>query len=131
MHLLLDTHTLLWALFEPHRLALQVHEQIEDPENSVVFSAASVWEIAIKTAIRRFEVRATPAQILAAALAAGFEELPVRSSVALRVADLPMHHGDPFDRLLVAQAMSEPATLLTADAVLARYSELVSVFTPR
>lgn len=72
----------------------------------------------------------TVEDVLGAALAAGFEELPVRSNVALRVAELPMHHGDPVDRLLVAQAMSEPATLLTADAVLARYSELVSVFTP-
>ncbi len=131
MRILLDTHVLVWALTDPGRLPSRHRSEIETDASVVFFSAASMWELAIKTALGRLELSITVEELLEAALAAGLRELPVRSSVALRVASLPMHHSDPFDRLLVAQAMSEPATLLTADTALARYSELVSVFTPR
>ena len=125
MRLLLDTHILLWALIEPGRLGPDARDQIEDRANTVLFSAASVWEMSIKAALGRADFQVSPAAIVAAALAAGFEELPVRSDAALVVATLPHHHRDPFDRLLVAQAMREPASLLTADAVLTAYSDLV------
>jgi PIN domain nuclease of toxin-antitoxin system len=91
----------------------------------VLFSAASVWEIAIKAALGRADFKVAPAEIVAAALETGFAELPVSAAAALRVADLPPHHRDPFDRLLVAQALTEPARLYTADPALEPYSELV------
>jgi PIN domain nuclease of toxin-antitoxin system len=129
MRLLLDTHVLLWALAEPKRLG-RVCAEIEAITNQVLFSAASIWEIAIKFALRRAEFAISPDAILDAALQSGFAELPIRSAAAVRVASLPPHHRDPFDRLLVAQAITEPAALYTADAQLAKYSELVHVITP-
>jgi PIN domain nuclease of toxin-antitoxin system len=92
-----------------------------------MFSAASIWEIAIKSALGRSDFRVAPARIAEVALESGFVELPVRVPAALRVAALPHHHRDPFDRLLVAQAMCEPAVLYTADPQLAAYSELVEL----
>lgn len=127
MRLLLDTHLLLWALAEPARLDSVTRAAIEDPENEVLFSAASIWEIAIKAALRRPDFDLDPAEVARAALETGFQELPVKAAVAARVLHLPMHHRDPFDRLLVAQAMSEPARLYTADALLKPYSELVTL----
>ena len=131
MRLLLDTNVLLWALSAPERLPATTREQIESVEHTVFFSAASMWEIAIKAGLGRLDFAHSAADLLDAALEAGFEELPVRAHVALRVANLPAHHRDPFDRLLIAQAMSEPATFLTSDAFLARYTELVSIVLPR
>ena len=125
MRLLLDTHVLLWALIEPARLGPAVRSQLEDPENEILFSAASVWEMAIKAALGRADFQVSPERIVAAARASGFIELPVRSAAALKVGFLPHHHRDPFDRLLVAQAMTEPAVLYTADPRLLLYSELV------
>jgi PIN domain nuclease of toxin-antitoxin system len=125
VRLLLDTHILLWALIEPDRLNHDVRTLLEDREHVVLFSAASAWEMSIKAALGRADFKVAPSEIVAAALDAGFEELPVRSAAALAVATLPHHHRDPFDRLLVAQAITEPARLYTADAALALYSELV------
>lgn len=125
MRLLLDTHILLWALIEPARLSDDLRDKLEDRGHTVLFSAASIWEMSIKVALGRADFRVSPSEIVAAALAVGFEELPVRSLAALAVATLPLHHRDPFDRLLVAQAITEPAHLCTADAALAPYSELV------
>ena len=125
MRLLLDTNILLWALIEPIRLSAEARSVLEDPEHDVLFSAASIWEIAIKAALERANFQVTPETIVGTAQTSGFVELPVRSAAALRVATLPLHHRDPFDRLLVAQAMTEPAMLYTADAQLELYSELV------
>jgi len=125
VRLLLDTQILLWALTDPERLSPTARDALEDPANDVLFSAASVWEASMKAALGRTDFRFSPREIVIAALDAGFAELPVRATAALRVADLPRHHRDPFDRLLVAQAMDEPAMLYTADAQLAAYSELV------
>jgi PIN domain nuclease of toxin-antitoxin system len=122
---LLDTHLLIWALVQPDRLAAPLREILEDPGHEVLFSAASLWEIAIKAALGRADFKVAPSEILSAALETGFAELPVRAAAALKVADLPLHHRDPFDRLLVAQALTEPARLYTADAALEPYSELV------
>jgi PIN domain nuclease of toxin-antitoxin system len=127
MRLLLDTHVLLWALDEPARLGWRIRDLLEDPTNEVLFSAASIWEIAIKVRLGRADFLISPEGIAKSAQATGFIELPVYAVTASRVADLPLHHRDPFDRLLVAQAMAEPARFYTADAQLAPYSELVTV----
>jgi PIN domain nuclease of toxin-antitoxin system len=125
VRLLLDTHVLLWALIEPVKLKADIRALLEDADHEVLFSAASIWEIAIKAALGRSDFQVPPARIVEAARASGFIELPVNLAAALKVATLPPHHRDPFDRLLVAQAMTEPASLYTADARLTAYSELV------
>lgn len=126
MRILLDTHILLWALAEPKKLSRETRARLEDPEAEVLFSAASIWEIAIKAQLGRTSFPARPNEVAAAAKAGGFLELPVRAEAAALVAQLPMHHRDPFDRLLIAQAMSEPARFCTVDGALAPYSNLAS-----
>jgi len=125
MRLLLDTHILLWALITPKRLAKGAQTAIENANNEVMFSAASIWEIAIKSTLNKVDFGVSPDEIVAAAIASGFTELPVGSAAAAHVSKLPPHHRDPFDRILVAQAITEPATLYTADSKLKIYSELV------
>lgn len=127
MRVLLDTHVLIWALAEPGKLASEIRLIMEDPENEILFSAASIWEIAIKAQISRIDFSLQPNDIAQAAVDSGFAELPVRAASAALVAQLPLHHRDPFDRLLIAQAISEPVRFFTVDAMLARYSELVRV----
>ncbi|HEY6326395.1 MAG TPA: type II toxin-antitoxin system VapC family toxin [Candidatus Cybelea sp.] len=127
MRILLDTHVLIWALAQPRRLSQDTREAITDPQNDVFFSAGSIWEIAIKTQLRRIELSIEPVAIAKEAVASGFQELPIRASAAARVAELPLHHRDPFDRILVAQALCEPAKLFTADAALVPYSDLVTL----
>ena len=125
MRILLDTNVLLWLISTPEKLSELVRATIRDPANDVLFSAASIWEIAIKASQRRADFHARPEVVAQEARDIGFIELPVHSSVASRVADLPPIHRDPFDRLLVAQAIAEPAILYTSDARLPAYSELV------
>lgn len=127
MRLLLDTHLLLWALGNPSRLPVVARKAIVDPANEVLFSAASIWEIAIKAELGRANFTADAEEIARAAVESGLDELPVRAQHAALTARLPRHHRDPFDRLLIAQAMSEPARLLTVDTALKPYSELVVV----
>jgi PIN domain nuclease of toxin-antitoxin system len=123
--LLLDTHVLLWALDTPGRLPEAVAEQIAAPATAVYFSAASIWEIAIKTSLGKVRFRYSAEEIAQGARATGFVELPVTAAHGAKVANLLPHHRDPFDRLLVAQALLMPAQLLTADSALLPYSELV------
>jgi PIN domain nuclease of toxin-antitoxin system len=125
MRLLLDTHVLLWAVGVSRRLPADVRAVLQDPRNQVYFSAASIWEIAIKQSKGLADFDFRPEQIAAVAFESGFSELPIRWQAASAVARLPMHHRDPFDRLLVAQAMTEPLALYTADLRLGVYSELV------
>ena len=125
MRVLLDTHILLWAISTPERLVPEARASIASSENDILFSAASIWEIAIKFALRRASFIADPDAVTQEALDLGFIELPVRATIASRVAGLPLLHRDPFDRLLIAQAIAEPAILYTADAQLLPYSELV------
>lgn len=127
MRVLLDTHVLLWALAEQDRLDPATRALLEDAETDVLFSAASIWEIAIKARLGRPDFAARPQEIARAARETGFEELPVRAAAAALIADLPLHHRDPFDRLLVAQAITEPVRLYTADPLLPPYSELVTL----
>jgi PIN domain nuclease of toxin-antitoxin system len=125
MRILLDTHVLIWAITTPERLGPQARAAVLDAENQILFSAASIWEIAIKAALRRADFLARPEVVAQEALDIGFAELPVRAATAARVADLPLLHRDPFDRLLIAQAIEEPAMLYTADDTLTGYSDLV------
>ncbi|HEX4172541.1 MAG TPA: type II toxin-antitoxin system VapC family toxin [Acetobacteraceae bacterium] len=122
---LLDTHLLIWALDEYDRLPAEMRDLIQDPTNEIVFSVVSVWEIAIKARLGRTNFAVRPKEIASSAIATGFVELPLRWQAAAAVADLPMHHRDPFDRAIVAQAMSEPIHLYTVDRKLAVYSSLV------
>lgn len=127
MRILIDTNILIWALNHPERLPDEAASMIEDTANRVAFSAVSIWEIAIKWRLGRTGFQVRPDAIAQGARDAGFAELPIHADVAVRVADLPLHHADPFDRLLVAQAMAGPMRLLTADRVMSQYSELVTV----
>lgn len=122
MRLLLDTHVFLWSVAASPQLKPAVRRVIEEADE-VFVSAASIWEIAIKAALGKLQADASE---LAEAIApSGFIELPVRAAHAAAVMRLPLHHNDPFDRLLIAQAMTEPLRLLTVDAVLSRYSDVV------
>jgi PIN domain nuclease of toxin-antitoxin system len=122
---LLDTNVLLAATIAPERLPAGVRDTLADAANAVYFSAASLWEIAIKRSLRNRNFDFQPQDIHQLALATGFDELPVRGEHTFAVASLPWHHRDPFDRLLVAQAMALPAYLLSSDAALPVYSPLV------
>jgi PIN domain nuclease of toxin-antitoxin system len=131
MRILLDTNILLWSQLDPDRLDAAAVKAIVDPANEVLFSIASIWEIAIKASLGRadFGVASdgpiTPRSILEAARASDFTELPINAEAVLIAGALPPYHRDPFDRLIVAQAMAEPATLYTSDQQLAAYSSLV------
>ncbi len=124
MRLLLDTHIFLWAVQGNASLKPRVRRMMEAAEQIYV-SAASIWEIAIKARLGKIEASAV--DLVDAIEASGFLELPVRARHAVRVADLPLHHTDPFDRLLVSQAMVEPLRLLTVDTVLCQYGDLVTL----
>jgi len=124
---LLDTHILLWALDSPQRLPRNIVAQLESPETTVYFSAASIWEIAIKTALGKVDFPYSPEDIAQAAKDTGFVELPISAAHGAKVAHLPPHHRDPFDRLLIAQILLLPAQLITTDAALVPYSELVQL----
>ena len=122
MRLLLDTHVFLWAVAGSRQLKSATRTMMQAADE-VMVSSASIWEIAIK--VRLGKLAADPVALVAAIVDSGFKELPVRALHAAQVAALPLHHTDPFDRLLIAQAMVEPLRFLTADDVLAKYSELV------
>ena len=124
---LLDTRVLVWMVIEPERIGPAVRSRIEDAGNDLLYSAASLWEIAIKAALGRADFRVSPDRIHQAIVSAGLVELPVRSEAALRAGALPLHHRDPFDRLLVAQASLEGATLYTADRQLLAYGAHVEL----
>ena len=127
MRILLDTNVFVLALTDHRRIKDDVRRRLADPDQDVLFSTVRIWEIAVKFALGRRDFRLAPEAALESALDAGFTESAVDSGVAARVAYLPFHHRDPFDRLLVAHAMSLPARLYTTDRTLARYSELVTV----
>lgn len=122
---LLDTNVLLATLLAPERLPQEVVAGVSDPSNTVYFSAASIWEIAIKRSLNRADFDFSPEDIHRLALDTGFTELAVKGEDCYPLVNLPWHHRDPFDRLLIAQSQSLPAYLLTTDGVLSQYSELV------
>ena len=121
MTLLLDTQILLWAANQPDRLPAAARTLLTDPDNDLLFSPASLWEIAIKNTLGRDDFRVEPRVLRRGLLDNGYAELPITSEHAVNIDSLPRLHKDPFDRILLAQAIVEGITLLTTDAQVARY----------
>ena len=121
MKLLLDTQILLWAAGVPERLPASARKLLNDARNELLFSAASLWEIAIKHRLGRDDFRVEPRLLRRGLRDNGYIELPITSEHAVSIDSLPSLHKDPFDRLLLAQALCEGITLITSDAQLARY----------
>jgi PIN domain nuclease of toxin-antitoxin system len=121
MKLLLDTHILLWAAGQPEHLSATARAMIDDPQNELFFSAASLWEISIKHRLGRKDFQADPHLLRRGLLENDYRELPITSEHAVAIDVLPSFHKDPFDRILVAQSMVEGITLLTADSMVAQY----------
>jgi PIN domain nuclease of toxin-antitoxin system len=121
MRLLIDTHLLLWAAGQSARLSPQARGLIADPDNELLFSAASLWEIAIKAGLGRPDFNVDAARLRRSLLTNGYDELAITGEHAVAVMGLPLIHKDPFDRLLLAQGMVEDITLLTSDPVMTQY----------
>ncbi len=121
MRLLLDTHLLLWAARPSPQLSSRARRLINDPDNELVVSAASLWEIAIKSALRRPNFRLDASLFRRNLLNNGYDEMAVTGEHAVAVANLPPLHRDPFDRILIAQSIVEGITLLTSDPRVAQY----------
>lgn len=128
MKLLLDTHLLLWAAAEPERLPAAARAMIDDEAHQLIFSAASLWEIAIKHGLGRADFRADPALLRRGLLDNGYTELAVTGRHAVAVAGLPALHKDPFDRILIAQATADGLLLLTVDPAVVRYAGPIQGF---
>jgi PIN domain nuclease of toxin-antitoxin system len=125
MRLLLDTHVLLWAVGMSARLSAATRQTLEAPDNEVYYSAANLWEIAIKSSLRRTDFQVDPERLLTVLPTMDLTELPVTARHAVAVARLPPLHRDPFDRLLIAQSQVEPMILLTNDELLVQYGTSV------
>ena len=121
MILLLDTHVLPWAAGHPEKLTTAARAMLSDPLNELLFSAASLWEVAIKRGLGRADFRADPRLLRRGLLDNGYRELPITSEHAVAVAGLPAIHKEPFDRILVAQSMVENIALLTVEPLVAQY----------
>lgn len=121
MNFLLDTHILLWAAGDPGRLPEEARTLIDDRENVLYFSAASLWEVAIKRGLARADFEVDPRLLRRGLLDNGYDELPVNSAHAVAIDQLPAINKDPFDRILIAQSIVEGLTLLTSDECVARY----------
>lgn len=129
MRILIDTHCWLWLCAEPERFSKATFARLADPDCQRLLSSASIWEIAIKHSLEKLSLPAAPRDFVTSRLVTTQTEvLSITAAHALRVADLPSHHRDPFDRMIVAQAMVEATPLLTADKALRRYGvELLPV----
>lgn len=125
MNLLLDTHIALWAITDSPRLSPQARDLIQAARTTVWISTASVWEIAIKHALGRGDMPVSGKDAVRYFRESGYLFLPIDVDHALAVESLPAHHQDPFDRILIAQALIEPMRLLTHDPVVARYSDTI------
>lgn len=121
MKLLLDTQVLLWAAGQPERLSAAARKLLDDPDNELLFSPASLWEVTIKSSLGRQDFKADARLLRRGLLDNGYTELPISSEHAVNIDGLPAVHKDPFDRMLLAQALTEGITLVTSDAQLARY----------
>ena len=124
---LLDTHLLLWSVLSPDRLSRSAVRIIQDRESSLRFSHATLWEVAIKTSLGKRGFDIDPKNLHGILVAEGLAELAITIEHIACVAALPLLDGDPFDRMIVAQAQAERLTLLTADAALKRYGQFVRV----
>jgi PIN domain nuclease of toxin-antitoxin system len=122
MRVLLDTHVWLWGLLAPNRLSPAARNVMEDPDNELLLSAASSWEISIKYALKKLKLPEPPPRYVPTRLEqSGVAPMSVEHAHALRVSELPHHHRDPFDRLLIAQSQLEGVTLATADPAFLLY----------
>lgn len=121
MNLLLDTHLLLWAAYAPERLSTAARNLMGDPDNRLFFSPVNIWEVVIKRALGRPDFQNDPRQLRRGLTDNGYHELSVTGDHSLAVDLLPPLHKDPFDRLLVAQALAEGIALITADSLLTNY----------
>lgn len=122
MRFLVDTHALLWALGEPSTLSRQARDALADPSNLIVVSSASLWECAIKASIGKLDL---PEDFFHSVPVAGYEVMPIRIFHLNVYRTLPMHHRDPFDRMLVAQARAEALILISRDPDIAKYDVAV------
>ena len=125
MNLPLDTHVALWAITGSPKLSQKARELITSPKATVSASAASVWEIAIKHALDRGDMPVSSQDAVRYFQESGYRFLPIEAEHAVAVEALPAHHHDPFDRILVAQALVEPMRLMTHDPQVARYSDTI------
>ena len=125
MKIIIDTHILLWWVVNDQRLPQKARRLIENPKNNIIVSAASIWEIAIKQALGRIKVDLKELEETIAENI--FESLPVKLHHAIQVSELPAHHSDPFDQMLVAQCLAETAYLLTHDEQLQKYGKAIMV----
>ena len=121
MKLLLDTHLLLWAAGHPERISGKARRLIACAENELFFSVASIWEIVVKRSLGRDDFRVDPARFRRRLRENGYAELAILGAHVVALESLPRIHRDPFDRILIAQAIDEALTLVTADAGVARY----------
>lgn len=122
MNLLLDTHAFYWWDQEPVKLSRVAHDAISDPVNTVYLSVVSLWEIVIKSELGRLQLQDPLDAVVAAQVAAnGFRVLPVELRHVYSLRGLPLHHKDPFDRILIAQSIADGLTIVTKDAVFAQY----------
>lgn len=127
MRLLLDTQIALWGLTNDRRLTSKAKKLILEPENDVFISAASLWEIGIKFQLGRGNMPVSDSRAYELFLAAGYQILAIQAAHTIAVESLPAIHNDPFDRMLVAQALSEPMRLVTHDRTVAEYSDSIFV----
>ncbi len=125
MNLLLDTHVALWAITDNPKLSQKARDLIASPKTNVWVSAANVWEIAIKHSLGRGDMPVSGRDAMRYFQESGYRFLPVEAEHAVAVEELPAHHQDPFDRILVAQALVEPMRLLTHDPLVALYSDTI------
>jgi PIN domain nuclease of toxin-antitoxin system len=125
LNLLLDTHVALWAIADSPKLSRDARDLIESASASIWISAASIWEIAIKHGLDRRDMPVSSREAMGYFRESGYRFLPVEAEHAAAVETLPEHHRDPFDRILVAQALIEPMRLMTHDPVVARYSDTI------
>lgn len=125
LNLLLDTHVALWAITDSPRLSKTARELLQSPKTTIWISSASLWEIAIKHALGKGDMPVSSADALNYFRDSGYQLLAVEPEHAVAVESLPAHHQDPFDRILVAQALVEPMRLMTHDATVALYSDTI------
>lgn len=125
MNLLLDTHVALWAITDSPKLNQKARDLIQSPRTTVWISAATVWEISIKHSLGRGDMPVSGQDAMRYFQESGYRFLPIDAEHAVAMAELPPHHHDPFDRILVAQALVEPMRLMTHDSAVARYSDTV------
>jgi PIN domain nuclease of toxin-antitoxin system len=127
MRLLIDTQILLYSIYQQQKIPAALQSRLSSPDNDILFSAVSITEIAIKSSLGRSDFPYPPDEVADAACAMGFVELSLNARQAVRLAGLPWHHRDPFDRMLIAQVLEEGLRFVTTDRLLTRYSDLVEL----